>query len=390
MRGHVRERGKGNWYAVLSVRDPQTGKRKVRWRSLPGCRGKREAQQECARIVTEMSKGSYVEPDKTTLAQFPERWLDHIKTQIGAASFERYCEYIGNTIIPALGGVRLTKLTPEQISAMYARALEGGRHDGNGGLSPRTVHHVHTVFKQALTQACVWRAISYNPAALVKPPKVQRKEMKTIDTEATAKMLDAARATPIFIPVLLGILCGMRRGEICALRWRNVDLDNGQLAIVASRSRGEHGKPIEKSTKTGSGRLIALPILVITELRRHRAQQAEQLLRLGVALTDDHHVYAKSDGEPSHPTLLTRLFKQFMRDHKLPEIRLHDLRHSHATHMLAAGIHPKVAQERLGHSSIAVTMDTYSHAMPNMQADAVAKLDATLRLAMNKPDTNRQ
>jgi integrase len=179
----------------------------------------------------------------------------------------------------------------------------------------------------------------------------------------------------------------MRRGEICGLRWRNVDLENGQLAIVASRSCGEHGKPIEKSTKTDRGRLIALPILASTELHRHRVQQAEQLLRIGVALTDDHHVYAKADGEPGHPAFLTRLFKLFMRDHKLPQIRFHDLRHSHATALLAAGVHPKIAQERLGHSSIAITMDTYSHAMPNMQQDAVAKINTAIQAAMNKRNT---
>jgi integrase len=246
------------------------------------------------------------------------------------------------------------------------------------------------MLKQALTQACVWRTIAYNPAALVKPPKVQRREMMTIDTEATARMLDAARQTSIYVPVLLGVLCGLRRGEICALRWRNVDLDGGQLSIVASRSRGEHGRPIEKGTKTGRGRLIALPILAVTELRRHRTRQAERLLRLGIVLNENHYVCARLDGGPSHPTRLTRLFNQFMRDHKLPPVRFHDLRHSHATHMLAAGIHPKIAQDRLGHSSIAVTMDTYSHALPNMQQDAVAKLDTALRLAMNKQDTNRR
>jgi integrase len=389
MRGHVRERGKGNWYAVLSTRDEKTGKRKVKFISLPDVTGKREAQQALARIVTEINSGGFVELNKVTVAVFLRRWLTHIKTRIGAASFERYCEHV-NVIIPILGTVPLTKLRPEQIAAMYGKALDSGRHDGKGGLSPRTVRQIHGMLKQALAQACVWRAISYNPAALVKPPKVQRKEMKTIDTKTTAKMLDAARGTSIFIPVLLGILCGLRRGEICALRWRNVDLENGQLAIVASRSCGEHGKPTEKSTKTGRGRLVALPALAVAELRRHRAQQAEQLLRLGVALTDEHHVYAKFDGEPGHPTFLTRLFNQFMRDHKLPQIRFHDLRHSHATALLAAGIHPKIAQERLGHSSIAVTMDTYSHAIPNMQQDAVAKLDAALRLAMNKQDTNRK
>jgi integrase len=167
-------------------------------------------------------------------------------------------------------------------------------------------------------------------------------------------------------------------------------LENGQLAVVASRSRGAGGKPIEKGTKTGRGRFVALPVLAVTELRRHRAQQAEQLLRLGVALTDDHHVYCKFDGEPYHPAFLTRLFKQFMRDHRLPPIRFHDLRHSHASHLLATNIHPKVVQERLGHASIAVTMDTYSHVMPNMQADAVTKLDAALRLAMNKRGPNQK
>jgi integrase len=296
MRGHVRERGKGNWYAVLSVRDSQTGKRKVQWRSLPGCKGKREAQQQAARIVVEMQSGGYVAPDKTTVAQFLERWLVHIRTQVSAGSHERYSEHC-KRIMAALGSVKLSKLRPEQISEMYGNALRE--------LAPRTVHHIHVVLKQALTQACVWRAISYNPASLVKPPKVARKEISVIDTDNTAKMIDAARGTSIFIPVLLGVLCGLRRGEICALRWRNVDLDNGQVAIVASRSRGEHGRPVEKSTKTDKGRLLALPILVVTELRRHRIQQAEQLLRIGVALTDDHHVYAKADGEPGHPTFLT-------------------------------------------------------------------------------------
>jgi integrase len=382
MKGHVRERGKGNWYAVLSVRDPQTGKRRVKFVSLPDAKGKREAQQALARIVTDLGSGILVEPNKTTVVEFLQRWLAHIKTQVSAASFERYRECT-NTIIPALGAVPLTKLRPEQISVFYSRALEAGRRDGKGGLSPRTVHQIHTMLKQALTQACVWRAIPYNPAALVKPPKVQRKEMKTIDTDTTARMLDAARGTAIFIPVLLGVLCGLRRGEICALRWRSVDLENGQLAVVASRPQGG----IEKETKSGRGPLIALPIMVVTELRRCRTQQAEQLLRLGVRLTDDHHVYSRVDGTPYWPGRLTRSFKSFMREHQLPQIRLHDLRHSHATHLLAAGVHPKIAQERLGHASISVTMDVYSHAMPGMQADAVARIDAAMQAALNKPKT---
>src|SRR5262249_12115198 len=126
MRGHVRERGKGNWYAVLSARDPATGKRKVQFRSLPGCKGKREAQQETARILTEMQSGGYVAPDKTTVAQFLERWLTHIKTQVAPRTYEAYAEKVRN-LIPALGAIRLTKLRPEQISEAYSKALIGGR-----------------------------------------------------------------------------------------------------------------------------------------------------------------------------------------------------------------------------------------------------------------------
>jgi hypothetical protein len=151
-----------------------------------------------------------------------------------------------NTIVPILGAVRLTKLRPEHISEMYIKTLEGSRRDGRGGgLSPRTVHQVHTMLKQALTQACVWRAIPYNPAALVKPPKVQRKEMKTIDTKATAKMLDAARQTSIYVPILLGFCAdyGAGKSVLCAgamLIWKTdnwLSLPAAPVANMADQSR---------------------------------------------------------------------------------------------------------------------------------------------------------
>src|SRR6516165_3018534 len=150
MKGHVRERGKGNWYAVLSVRDPQTGKRRVRFHSLPGCKGKREAQQECARIITELSKGAYVKPDKTSLAQFLERWLVHIRRQVSPRTYERYAEIVRNNIVPMLGAAQLDKLRAEDISTAYGRALKSGRRDGTGGLSARTVHHLPRILSQAL------------------------------------------------------------------------------------------------------------------------------------------------------------------------------------------------------------------------------------------------
>jgi len=154
MRGHVRERGKGNWYAVLSTRDQQTGKRKVKFISLPHAKGKREAQQQLAAFITQRAAGTFVEPSKVTVAEFMARWLAHIETQVQPRTHRAYAEKVRN-LIPALGGIPLAKLRPEHISDAYSKLLVDGRADGQGGLSPSSVNHCHRVLRQALAQACV-------------------------------------------------------------------------------------------------------------------------------------------------------------------------------------------------------------------------------------------
>jgi integrase len=220
-------------------------------------------------------------------------------------------------------------------------------------------------------------------AVMVKPPKVARKEMATIDATQTADVIEAARGAGMLIPILLGVTCGLRRGEIVALRWRSVDLDAGQLSVVAAAEQTNHGTR-EKEPKSGKGRTVALPAMVISELRRYRLQQAQWLLKLGKRLTDDRHVVTREDGEPYPPRSLSRSFRKFMSRHRLPQIRLHDLRHSHATQMLAGGIHPKIASERLGHSKVGITLDLYSHVLPGMQEDAAKRINATLQEAIDR------
>lgn len=380
MKGSIRERSPGRWAIILDRKDEATGKRKREWRSFRGT--KRAAQIECARLISELQRGTLVEPSKITVAEFLERWLEQIKTQVAPRSYERYAELARKNLIPALGEMKLTKLQPAHISKAYANALETGRRNGQGGLAPRTVTYMHRVLRQALQQAVKWRVLALNPADMVKPPRVERKEMQTLDTNATADMIEAARGGSMFIPVLLGVLCGLRRGEVVALRWRSVDLETGQLAVVASAEQTEQGVR-EKETKNGKGRAVALPAVVALELRQHRLRQARGLLKLGVRLTDDHHVITREDGQPLQPRSLSHAFRKFMRRHQPPAIRLHDLRHSHATHLLAAGVHPKIAQERLGHSSVGVTIDLYSHVLPGMQAEAVSRIDAVMQDAID-------
>jgi integrase len=239
MKGHLRQRSPGHWAIVLDVSDPEGGRRKQRWFSFTGT--KRQAQIRCAELIAELQSGGVIDPARMTVAEFLERWLDHMQGQVAPRTVERYAELARKNIIPLLGGLILTKLQPAHISSAYAKALTHGRRDGKGGLSPRTVHHMHRVLREALQQAVVWQMLARNPATAVKPPKVERKLMSVLDASATAELIEVARSYAVFIPILLASLCGMRRGEITALRWRSVDLDSGQLAVVASTEQTEAG-----------------------------------------------------------------------------------------------------------------------------------------------------
>jgi integrase len=381
MKGHLKERSPGRWAIVLDVRDPATGKTRRRWHSFKG--GKRDAQIECARLISALKGGTYIDPNKITLAAFFARWLGHVRARVSPRTFERYSEIIKNNIVPALGGTALTLLRPAQISEAYATALATGRRDGKGGLSPATVVYIHRIIKHALADAVRWELLLRNPAAAVDPPKVERGSLTTYDIDQTAQLLERLRGSRLFIAVALGVLCGLRRGEICALRWRNVDLVGGALSVVESAEQTKAGVRY-KVPKSGRGRSVALSATVVEELRAHRLRQADELSRLDIEQSDDTFVYAREDGAALRPHSLSHGWRQAIAATPLPRIRLHDLRHGHATHLLAAGVHPKIASERLGHSRVGITLDLYSHVLPGMQEDAAARVDVALRQALQR------
>ena len=383
MKGHLRERTPGHWAIILDLYDPATGKRRRKWHSFAGT--KRQAQIECARLISEMKGGTYLEPSKTTFARFLEHWLDHVKSQISPRSHERYCEIVRKNIVPALGSVLLNKLRPAQISAVYSKALASGRRDGKGGLAPTTVVYMHRLIKQALGQAVRWELLTRNVADGVDPPKVERGSLTTYDMAQTVKLLDELRGSRLRLPVLLGVMCGLRRGEIVALRWSHVDLAAGKMAVVESAEQTAGGVRY-KPPKSGRGRTVALSAMVLTELRQHRLVQGEELLRLGLRASDATFVYTRQDGEPMQPHSLSQMWSTITTT--LPRIQFHDLRHAHATHMLAAGVHPKVASERLGHSRVGITLDLYSHVLPGMQEDAAARVDEAYQIAEKKRAKN--
>jgi len=382
MKGHIRERSPGHWAIVIDISSTAAGARRRKWHSFKGT--KRAAQDECSRLITALKAGSYAELSKETLDAYLERWLTDVKARIAPRTHERYAQIVRKNIVPALGAIKLKDLRPADISASYSKALESGRHDGTGGLSNRSVLHVHRVLKQALGQAVQWDMIVRNPCNSVKPPKPIAVKMQTYDLPQTAELIAVMRPTRFFVPVILAVLCGLRRGEIAALRWQHVDLATGQLAVVQSAEQTKAGVRY-KEPKSGKARTVALGGTMVDELRAHRLRQAEELLRLGLRVTDETFVCTREDGEPLQPNTFTHNWDRIIAGTALPRIRFHDLRHAHATHMLASGVHPKVASERLGHSRVGITLDLYSHVLPNMQADAAAVVDDALRAALNKP-----
>lgn len=332
----------------------------------------------------ELKGGVYIEPDRTTLAAYLDRWLDHVKPNVSRKTHERYSE-LAKGLVPELGNITLTKLKTERIDAALSKALESGRHDGKGGLSATTVRHMRRVLVMALGQAVIWELLQKNPALATKAPKVDRKPMLAYDTKQTAGLLTAVRDTRMHIPVLLAVMCGLRRGEIAALRWRDAELGDNRrsLSIVQSAEQTNDGVRY-KEPKSGRARTVALPKSVVDELRRHKARQAEEQLRIGIRPDDDSFVVAQADESPFQPRMITDGWLRLLDKTGLPRIRFHDLRHTHATQLLAAGVHPKIASERLGHSTIGITLDLYSHVMPGMQADAAAQIDAMIQSASAK------
>jgi integrase len=382
--GHIRERSPGSWELRYSLgTDPATGDRRVVTITVKGDR--RSAEKELRRLLRAVDTGEHVDPNRMTVKEWLTTWLENVRAGVAPKSHERYSEVVQNYLCPALGNLPLAKLAPSHIQNAYTEWASGGRRDKKrGGLSPRTRRHMHRILKSALARAVELQLLARNPADVFKKwlPEVERREMTTLSTDQSARLLEAIRHTRVYRPVLIALATGMRRGEILALRWKNIDLDRGVARVMESLEQTKAALRF-KAPKTEKTRSVTLPAFAVEELHRLKREQAEELLTLGIRQSGETLVCARTDGEPHQPRSLTHEFTYLIRRLKdVPRVRFHDLRHSHATQLLLAGVHPKVAQERLGHSTITTTHDLYSHVTDTMQTDAAARIDAAFQLAI--------
>ena len=374
--GHIRQRSPGSF--ELRYVDPATGRRKTVTMTVRGSR--KDAERELRRLLHAVDTGQHVDPSRMTVRRWLTLWLETIRHEVAPRSLDRYTGIVNLHLLPGLGHLPLVKLAPTHIQELYGRLAVEGRRDGRpGALAARSRRQVHRVLAAALRRAVEQQAIARNPCDLFRNrlPKVERREMVAVTSSESAFLLDALQDDPIYWPVLIALATGLRRGETLALRWRHVDLDRGMMQIVESVEQTQRGLRF-KPPKNNRSRVVVLPVFAIEELRRRKKEQAEELLRCGVRQSQDTLLCARPDGEPMTPVQLTHRFTRLIAKlNGLPKMRFHDLRHTHATHLLLAGVHPRVAQERLGHSTVALTLDLYSHVTGAMQEDAAAKINAT-------------
>lgn len=372
MKGHIRQRSKDTWAIVIYLGTEQ-GKKRQKWYTVHG--SKKDAERELRRLLHEMDTGAFVEPSKLTVGEYLTQWLEYVKMQVSGPTYDRYEAIVRLHLTPRLGKIPLHKLSPLQIQKAYAQMMADGNHHKAGGVSPRTAATHHRVLHRALDQAVKWQLLSRNPAENVEPPRYQRREMRVLDEEGVRELLDAARESQVYLPILLAVTTGMRSGEILALRWEDIDLASGTATIRRTMAQGR-GLYFKEPKTAKSRRLVRLPGITVEALKEAHRNQAQHKLLLGASYKQNDLVCCQPDGGPIWPSNLREGFHRVLgRIGK--SMRFHDLRHTHATLLLRQGVNPKIVSERLGHSNIGLTLDTYSHVLPDMQEEVVRKLDET-------------
>jgi integrase len=382
MRGSIVKRGE-KFHAVLDLPRGADGKRKQKW--LSGYATRREAEAALAHALNEVHSGRYVEPTTMTVRQFLcDEWLPASAARVRATTLRAYRQLIDLYAVPNLGDLPLADVTPVVLTKLYGRLLTSGRANGKGGLSARTVRFLHTVLRRAFADAVRWRYLQANPADGATPPSAAAARAPEMRTWTLAELQAFLRFTvddEYHIGYVLAACCGLRRGEVCGLRWSDIDLDGGDafgphLRVRQTLVEVDYVLTVSEPKTAKSRRVVALDPTVVAVLRRHRTRQHKDRLACGPAYADHDLVLARVDGAPVQPSNFVQVFARRVGEAGVPHIRFHDLRHTHATLSLQAGIHPKIVSERLGHSTAAFTLDIYSHAVPSLQAEAAAAFGA--------------
>jgi len=358
--GSIYQREDGRWCAQASI----AGRR----RTIYG-KTRKAVQAKLRALLSDADRGLLPPTERVTVDEYLARWIeDVVAPSVRPRTLEWYQYALKGHLSPTIGHLKLTRLQPAHLQEMYTRMLSKGH-------APKTVRNVHGVIHRALSQALTWNLVSRNVADAVQPPRPKRQEMKVLNPDQVRTLLSTSKGTMWGTFLHLALSTGMRLGELRGLQWRDVNLDRGDLHV-----RRQYGVDRRFSEpKTGKGRRrIALPTSVVESLQEHKRLQAQDRELIGSDYVDQDLVFATPLGRPLPYSTVQGNHKRLLAQAGLPDVRFHDLRHTAATLLLLEGVHPKVVQERMGHSQIAMTLDTYSHLLPSMDREAADRLDKLL------------
>src|SRR5215210_4971925 len=354
--GTITKRKDGRWEARYTAQTPNGPKRRVLYGKT-----RSEVAKKLTKAMSDRDGGLVFDHENLRVEEYLDRWLKgSVRGNVKPITYESYERIIRVHVVPTLGRVKLDKLTPLDLQTLYRERLDSG-------LSTRTVQYVHVVVHRALKQAVRWGLVPRNVSEAVDPPRTHRKEMRPLSPEQARTFLEAARGDRLEALYVIALHCGLRQGELFGLRWGDVDLEAGTLRVNRSLSRTKDGPAFTVPKTTKSRRTVRLTNGAIEALKRHSERQAEETVRVDTLYADQGLVFASEVGTPLNRHNVTqRSFKPLLQRAGLPDVRFHDLRHTCATLLLGKGLHPKFVQELLGHATIAITLDTYSHVLPGM------------------------
>lgn len=335
-------------------------------------RTRKEAHEKLVNAIADRDRGLVFQGENQKLSTFLDCWLNgSVKGYVKPSTFESYERMIRNHIRPALGHKKLKTLAPDHVQYFYQSKLDDG-------LAPGTVHLMHGILHKALEQAVKWGAVPRNVCKAVTPPKPNPEEIRPLDAEQAKRLLEAAGGNRLEALYVLAVTAGLRVGELLGLKWEDMDVDTETLRIRRTKSQARTG-PTFTAPKNCKGRSIKLTRRAVEALKTHKAIQNAERLKAGSLWQDNNLMFCTTAGKPlDFRNLATASFKPLLKKAGLPDIRFHDLRHTCATLLLSRGHHPKLVQELLGHASVALTLDRYSHVLPGMGDQTAAAMDAAL------------
>jgi len=371
--GTIYKRKDGRWCGQITVgTNPQTG-RPIR-KTFYGDKRK-DVARKMTKLKQKLFEGSYIKQSEIKLGDWLTRWNEGRKSQLAYNTYRAYKVWIEKHIKPKLGEVKLRELKARQIQDLLNKKLDGESGKDNKGLSVNSVKHIYATIHTALNQAVKEQLINRNVADSVKPPKKQEeKKLQTWTKEEVKKFLAQAKDHKYYIIYFLAVNTGMRRGELLGLKWEDIDFNKNKIKVKRQVQRTDKGLIFKKPKSKAGYRIIPITKNIMKELKRQKIRQSEKKLGLGENFNALNLVCSNIVGNPVEPTKIYKYYKEISREAGLPEIRFHDLRHTFASLFLETGGNIKTLQQILGHSSISVTMDTYSHVTDEMLNNAAQNI----------------